>query len=214
MNIIKRQSIIKLILVFSLLFIRCNDSDKEPNCQQELTSLMQLVQDYSANYKWTNRLDDINNKRFNLFSVDVEDALVTEAAEPLLIWADLIDIRRQDTYYIARFILWTDKFWDEELYFELQCNNIHKDWLRRLPSSDLADRYSEGYVLIADILDVRKIQYRARAYGYEDEPDYYEPEIVIDAPETFIVSGRLIDMIYAADMFCLKSNFDSTILGK
>lgn len=200
------QKIMPLISMISLVcFITlgsCDGRKKEEIKQMERHNMevemekriIEMAENYNAVIDWEKdfRLKDFDE----VYTFEVQDALVREDEKPIMFISSIKDIERTDTEYKVYFYKGFEHFGEEantgiSVLFILNCTIE----LVQKVLSHSEESIFENYSVIASISEVNKVRFSLTPYSLGD----YEAIIEIDSNGIIVAKGECMDLMFVAD---------------
>jgi len=204
-NSIRKITLIILIITLGCFvsLSSCGRSKKEEIKQMKKAkikveieqNIKKMANNYNAVLDWEK---DLKQKSFltNVYTVEVQRALVREDNRPVIFVASVQDIEKRGNEYIVYFDRWTGYYninleADLPILFILNCTEEQVKRILNQPNEVLFENYS----VIALISDVNKMRFSLTPYPLGE----YEADIEIDSSEVFIAKGNCLDLLFIGD---------------
>jgi uncharacterized protein YxeA len=162
------------------------ETEKKMKIEQAIT---ELVGRHNAVTGWEKNLrEKYMSMLMKVYSIQVEEALIRNDRRPVLFFASIEDVARQDDKYFAHFHNWRSI--GPDIHFVLECN---LDQVEKVTEQS-AD-YFKQYAVVALISIIQRPKFEPRAYSENGE----EPEIAVESSDIFVAKGRCLDLLFIGD---------------
>jgi hypothetical protein len=156
-------------------------------------AIIELADKYNAVVNWS---EPLSKKPFlsPVFTIEVEDALLRKDNRPVLFLAKVGDVERKENKYLVRFFSAGGLEKSSSMFeFILDCSD---EQVSKIIQQQI--EYGDRYAVIAAINKVKKLAFEVTPVieGYGE--DAYS-SIEIDTPDTFVATGRCIDLLFVKD---------------
>jgi hypothetical protein len=179
------------------LHIKNNTTEKAITKQAKEESvhkvIIELADKYNAVVNWS---EPLSKKEFlsPVFTIEVEDALLRKDNRPVLFIAKVKDVVRKENEYLVRFLA-AGSLETSSLMFEfiLDCSD---EQVSKVIQQQI--EYGDCYAVIASINKLKKVAFEVTPVVDSDDEGNYGA-IEIDTPNTFVATGRCIDLLFVKD---------------
>jgi hypothetical protein len=152
-------------------------------------AIIELADKYNAVADWKKPLSKIWSDVLDVFTMEVEDALLRKDNRPVLFLAQVKDVERKEGAYTVRF--WNEFGKMPQVEFVLDCSD---EQVRKITQQQRS-QYGSNYAVIAAINKVKKVAFEVTPVieGYGEET---HGKIEIDTSDAFVASGHCIDLLF------------------
>jgi len=162
-------------------------AEVEKKIQIEQT-ISNMVPTHNAVTDWKKNFDKKSAFLGQIYTVQVEDALIRSDGRPVLFFASVDDVTRQGNKYYVHFRNWFDL--DPDIRFVLECDS---EQVKKIMSQKV-DLFGQ-YAVVALISSLQRPKFELRAYPHSGE----DAEVVVESSDIFIARGRCLDLSFVGD---------------
>ncbi|HZX12933.1 MAG TPA: hypothetical protein VFF49_00865 [Thermodesulfobacteriota bacterium] len=197
--------VLALVIGIVLNLISCQDSAnqaKKEKTESEKIKTEQIKQAISEMVARHNAIADWKKSFFpkdpnallnNIYTIDLEAALVRSDNRPILFVAPVVDVERRDNKYFVHFqtggfIL--HSLFSPDIHFVLECDSEQaKKIMAQQPNM------FDEYAVVAFISSVRRAMFKVNADPVSSE----EADLVVEPSGIFIVNGQCLELLFIGD---------------
>lgn len=198
-SIISKIVVVLMLLAMGICIVLCIISCGRPKLEEEKVetekkmkieqAITEVVGRHKAVAGWGKNLrEKYMSMLMKVYSIQVEEALIRNDRRPILFFASIEDVARQNDKYFAHFHNWGNI--DPDIHFVLECNS---DQVEKIMEQSAT--YFERYAVVALISIIQRPKFEPRAYSENGE----EPEIAVESSDIFIARGRCLDLLFIGD---------------
>ena len=197
--------VLALVIGIVLNLISCQDSANQAKkektesekikTEQIKQAISEMVARHNAVADWKKNFvqKDPNALLNNIYTIDLEAALVRSDNRPVLFYAPVVDVERRDNKYFAHFqtggfIL--HSLFSPDIHFVLECDSEQaKKIMAQQPNM------FDEYAVVAFISSVRRAMFKVNADPVSSE----EADLVVEPSGIFIVNGQCLELLFIGD---------------
>lgn len=195
-NFISRSGSVLIVLAIGVWVVLGINScgslkrEKEKVETEKKIRIKQAITDMIARHNAVNDWERNLREKFismltKVYSIQVEQALVRKDGRPILLFASVEDVARQDNKYFGHFHNWFGL--GPNIHFVLECK---PDQIKKVMEQSASQ--FEQYAVVALISSIQRPKFEPGAYSENGEGQ----EITIESSNIFIAKGRCVDLLF------------------
>ncbi len=148
-----------------------------------------LVDKYNAVIQWEKDLENLKQ----VFTINIQDALVRKDRRPILLIAPISDIEKENDRYLLHIEVYADVIYHDTITYRytLECDFDCMNKLNAQLSQHPLTSNDNEYAIIAFISSARKLRFNISAHPYREEAASLDLNTSRDA----LVNGRCLDLL-------------------
>ena len=149
-----------------------------------------LAERYNAVTNWQDKFDEngikIGKGHRNVYTTDIESALIQNNGRPVLIVGYVFDVTKiDDRYYLGIMA-----FEYPDLSFMLRCQSKHAELVLTQPTDD-----GTSFAVVANVVSVSRPAFEADALIEGTDDDIYT-QVIVEPGDQYILQGTCLDISY------------------
>jgi len=168
------------------------ETEKKVQIEQNISG---MVARHNAVIGWEEIFNVEDIVTGQVYTLQVEDALVRKDGRPILLFGSVSDIVRRNNEYFVHFKKGVLDFSIPDIYFALKLN---AEQIKKIigQKTEIFDRYA----IVATITSVQRPKFDVKAYSQNGEDGKSEyTEIAVEPCNIFIAKGRCLDLLFVGE---------------
>lgn len=146
-----------------------------------------MVARHNAVTDWNKNLEKKADELKDLYTIEVEEALIRSDGRPVLFFSSVDDIIREKNKHFVHFSKWLGLL-SPDIRFVLECDS---DQVKKILSQTERGFLAE-YAVVAVVSSIQRPKFDVKAQSM----DSGEPGIVVEYSDIFIAQGRCLELLY------------------
>ena len=184
-----------LLITCLLLMTSCNKSEREKEALLKSNDIIkkrigEMAIKYNSSIDWFKAVEEQSLLQEQIFTMNLQDALVKKDEQPVLLYGIVQDISRKGNGYIVDFLSY---FYSPlEIHYSLECNDYHVEKIVKQKQNMF-----DNYACVAKITSVSKQKFQMSSSDIYDENT--SDDIIIETNDNIRLEGICMDILFLGE---------------